>query len=145
MNVTIYTEIFELFQILGEEYRTKIPQKIWDYIEKNKSNNYNKFEVQQNLWNGKISKDALDLYSALNFQYLLEDEFEKKMLSEIYNYNGNNAKTIKKIDINMHYLNDIFENNNNNKSKENLELTVLRKETFFDKILKKIKEFFKKI
>ncbi len=143
MNNIACTEVFELFQILGKEYKNRIPEKIWNFIENNKLINYDIIEVRQNLWNGKISKEALNIYSALNFQYIIEDEFEKKILSEIYHYN-NKTKTIEQTFFDVNYLNDIFESKKNNLSKENLELSIIKKETFFDKILNKIKNFFKK-
>lgn len=144
MNNIACTEVFELFQILGKEYKNRIPEKIWNFIETNKLINYDIIEVRKNLWNGKISKEALNIYSALNFQYIIEDEFEKKMLSEIYHYNNNKTKTIEQTIFDVNYLNDIFERKNNNSSKEKIELSIIKKETFFDKILNKIKNFFKK-
>lgn len=143
MNNIACTEVFELFQILGKEYKNRIPEKIWNFIKNNKLINYDIIEVRQNLWNGKISKEALNIYSALNFQYIIEDEFEKKILSEIYQYN-NKTKTIEQTFFDVNYLNDIFESKNNNPSKGNLELSIIKKETFFDKILNKIKNFFRK-
>ena len=108
MNNIACTEVFELFQILGKEYKNRIPEKIWNFIKNNKLINYDIIEVRQNLWNGKISKEALNIYSALNFQYIIEDEFEKKILSEIYQYN-NKTKTIEQTFFDVNYLNDIFE------------------------------------
>lgn len=144
MNNTACTEVFELFQILGKEYTNKIPKKIWEYIKNNKLTNYDEFIVRQDLWNGKISKEALNIYSALNFKYIIEDDFEKKMLTEIYNYNEKNTKSVGKTNYETHSLNSIFEKINNITSKENLEISILKKENFIEKILNKIKSFFKK-
>ena len=144
MNNTACTEVFELFQILGKEYTNKIPKKIWEYIKNNKLTNYDEFIVRQDLWNGKISKEALNIYSALNFKYIIEDDFKKKMLTEIYNYNEKNTKSVGKTNYETHSLNSIFEKINNITSKENLEISILKKENFIEKILNKIKSFFKK-
>ena len=144
MNNTACTEVFELFQILGKEYTNKIPKKIWEYIKNNKLTNYDEFIVRQDLWNGKISKEALNIYSALNFKYIIEDDFEKKMLTEIYNYNEKNTKSVGKTNYETHSLNSIFEKINNITSKENLEISILKKENFIERILNKIKSFFKK-
>ena len=144
MNNTACTEVFELFQILGKEYTNKIPKKIWEYIKNNKLTNYDEFIVRQDLWNGKISKEALNIYIALNFKYIIEDDFEKKMLTEIYNYNEKNTKSVGKTNYETHSLNSIFEKINNITSKENLEISILKKENFIERILNKIKSFFKK-
>ncbi len=147
MNSLACTEIFELFEILGKEYRKKIPNKFWDFIEKNKLKTYDKEKINKDLWNGNISDDALNLYSALKFKYLCEDEFEKKILSEIYNYNRNNLNIKKKQiyeNLETPVLDDLFKKQPYNKTKEKTDLVVVKEETFFSKILKQIKKFFKK-
>lgn len=88
MNSVACTELFELFQILGNEYKNKIPTKILEKIEQNKLIDYDPMVIRRKLWNGQISKEALSAYSTLNLQYIIEDEFEKKMLYEIYKYNN---------------------------------------------------------
>ena len=49
MNNIACTEVFELFQILGKEYKNRIPEKIWNFIETNKLINYDIIEVRKNL------------------------------------------------------------------------------------------------
>lgn len=87
INSSTCTEIHELFEILGDNYKNKVPKKFWQYIDQNRYKNYDKMAIRNDLWNKKMSKEALTLFSALNLKYLCKNEFEKSVLYEIYNSN----------------------------------------------------------
>ncbi len=88
-NNLAYSEIYELFEILGDDYKNKIPKTFWDFVDKNMVKNYDKDKMRTDIENKKMSDEAMSLFAALNIKYLCEDELEKKLLLEIYKHNDN--------------------------------------------------------
>ena len=148
MTSLAFAEVFELYQILGDEYIKKIPSNVWEHIKKNKANNYNVDEVRHKLWNREITNDALNFYSAINYRYIVEDELEKKILIEIYDYNSrvrNNNLSSSNTNSSHIILNEnLFDGVGEEAIKEEkAELTIPKKENIFDKFIKFIKKLFK--
>ena len=148
MTSLAFAEVFELYQILGDEYIKKIPSNVWEHIKKNKANNYDVDEVRHKLWNREITNDALNFYSAINYRYIVEDELEKKILTEIYDFNSkvsNNEVSSSNTNSSHIILNEnLFDGVSEETIKESkVELTIPKKENIFDRFIKFIKNLFK--
>ena len=88
-----YSEVYALLRTVEDEYRNKIPEKIYYAIKDNRDFNYNpKYSENQAMTKDIISKEALSLIAALNLQYWCEDEEEKKRLKKCYIENGKREK-----------------------------------------------------
>ena len=81
-----YTEVSYILNILGDEYKSKIPSQILKCIYNNKNNNY-KFNIDTNIEEANISRNALIIISIFNLKYWENDEVEKERLRKIYNIN----------------------------------------------------------
>lgn len=146
MNSLACTEVLELFELLGEETKCKIPNNFWQVVEQNKLKNYDKKKMQEDVWAGKMSDEGINLYAALKLKYLSEDELEKKILEEVYNYNASNKaenkKDIPKVKINNEIFSAKKEDIVNEKVKTEKVSMVEYKESFITKIINKIKNIF---
>ena len=143
MNSLACTEVLELFELLGEETKCKIPNNFWQVVEQNKLKNYDKKKMQEDVWAGKMSDEGINLYAALKIKYLSEDELEKKILEEVFNYNASNKaenkKDIPKVKINNEIFSAKKEDIVNGKVKTEKVSMVEYKESFITKIINKIK------
>ena len=146
MNSLACTEVLELFELLGEETKSKIPNNFWQVVEQNKLKNYDKKKMQEDVWAGKMSDEGINLYAALKIKYLSEDELEKKILEEVFNYNASNKaenkKDIPKVKINNEIFSAKKEDIVNGKVKTEKVSMVEYKESFITKIINKIKNIF---
>lgn len=146
MNSLACTEVLELFELLGEETKCKIPNNFWQVVEQNKLKNYDKKKMQEDVWAGKMSDEGINLYAALKLKYLSEDELEKKILEEVFNYNASNKaenkKDIPKVKINNEIFSAKKEDIVNGKVKTEKVSMVEYKESFITKIINKIKNIF---
>ena len=146
MNSLACTEVLELFELLGEETKCKIPNNFWQVVEQNKLKNYDKKKMQEDVWAGKMSDEGINLYAALKIKYLSEDELEKKILEEVFNYNASNKAENKKDIPKVKIKNEIFsakkEDIVNGKVKTEKVSMVEYKESFITKIINKIKNIF---
>ena len=146
MNSLACTEVLELFELLGEETKCKIPNNFWQVVEQNKLKNYDKKKMQEDVWAGKMSDEGINLYAALKIKYLSEDELEKKILEEVFNYNASNKaenkKDIPKVKINNEIFSAKKEDIVNGKVITEKVSMVEYKESFITKIINKIKNIF---
>lgn len=147
MKPLVYNEIFELFEILGKDKKSKIPSRFWKFVEKNKLIQYDKSKIIRDIWNGTLSEDAKNLYGLLKLKYLCDDDLEKKILYETYRCNSEIKKEKKKMNI-MHIKTNLIENNskiNQEKIKtQKTEIIEYKKEKWYKIILTKIVAIFKK-
>lgn len=132
-----YTEVSYILNILGDNYKNKIPKKILECIYNNKNDNY-KFNIDTNIQGTNISRNTLIIISIFNLKYWENDENEKEKLRKIYNMNEQIFQ--KKIN---KYKNKDWLNNRKNLNYVIEEKSLIKKDDNF--IWSKIKRFFKRI
>ena len=80
MESVAYTEVYELFQFLGNNYINKLPKEIWKKIDENKLTEYDQGVIQRRIKNNEMSEEAQKMYLSLKLNYLCTDELEKAMI-----------------------------------------------------------------
>ena len=133
-----YTEVSYILNLLGDDYKSKIPSQILKCIYNNKNNNY-KFNIDTNIEEANISRNALIIISIFNLKYWENDEVEKERLRKIYNIN----EQIFQKKINEYKNNDWL-----NRDRKNLNYVIEEKSLIIkddNSIWSKIKNFFKRI
>ena len=136
MNVETYTEVYEMLKLMGEDYIKKLPEELYEYIEQNIDPSYI-HGVSFNIDDIDLSDQAADMITYLNYEYFANEK-TKKILEDISNSNIENLK--EKYD-----TENMFQRREIKKDTivtENLELEPV-KESFFTKIINKIKSLFK--
>lgn len=134
-------EVEYILKKLDDEYKKKIPQEIWDYIDTNKDKEYvfdydqSKALVEQNL-----SIDTISILTYINMEYLLDQEQKKEMIDLL-----KKDELIEEQEKAKKYNpNDIFKNNKSNiKNAEQKEVSLV--EVKIEKWYEKLFSFFKRI
>lgn len=133
-------EVEIILRKLDEQYINKIPQEIWEYIEKNKDNQYefyyneNKTLIEQN-----FCIDTVSILTYINIEYLLEGEQKKEILEILKKDELINEIEKCKND----NLNELFKKRKESKN-EQLSLVEVKKDRWYEKIFEFIKKMFRK-
>lgn len=148
--IKTYTEVFEVLNLLGNEYIQKIPNKLYMYIAENRDKkSIIEYDINTNILDQNISEDAKDMIAYLNLQYwctpeekerLLKqyeknDKLYEEKLKEKYSYDNLFKKTNQNIEV-------IRNNDDESKKLEKSKALIEYKESMFKKIISKIKHFF---
>ncbi len=138
-----YSEVYSFLNALGNLYINKIPNSLYNTIQENRDKNYNPiYKATENITKYNISQEGLALIAAINLQYWCNSEEKKQALKEAYINNG----TIEKEKYNY---DNLFKNNRKieelKETKTNCSDIIEYKESFFKKIIDKIKSFFVRI
>jgi len=136
MNVETYTEVYEMLKLMGEDYIKKLPEELYEYIEQNIDPSYI-HGVSFNIDDIDLSDQAADMITYLNYEYFANEK-TKKILEDISNSNIENLKE-------KYNTENMFQRREIKKDTivtENLELEPV-KDSFFTKIINKIKNIFK--
>lgn len=138
-----YEEVYEILMCMDKDAVNKIPETLFNEIkEKRDIHYYTKVDKRDIFNENNISKEAMDLLCYIDYNYWMSDE-QKRNINSI-NYKKEMAdeeEKIKKYD-----PNDIFKNRDENKNTDNKEtaLIEIKEDNLIDKIIKKIKNWFKK-
>lgn len=134
-----YTEILEILSHFSKENYEKIPVEKIEFYKRNMDKNYNfKIDPRLSLENQNISKEANAIFVTLFLDYYATEE-QKVKIKEILELNQKKEEQEKSKKYNP---DNMFKNeqNNDNISRNNEQLTIYKK-SFFDKF----KEFILKI
>lgn len=137
-----YTEVDEVINLMDEQLKDKIPNKLRKLINENKLSDYNVI-INPNipLKEQKISRKALAILAVINYNYLCVGEEQKRDLIEKYK----NNEIIRQERLKKQYNSDSLFNNknlNNTMNNENTQLIVYnKKENSLTKIINKIKQY----
>ena len=121
----------------------KIPIKLIDFLEKNASNEFDRFDYTKPLKNLKLKDESIALIDMIYLNYWCEtEEVKNKFISILNNNSQKHQEDLKSI-----YSLNVFENKNTNIEdvEENSEEVALIKynEKILDKIIRKIIEILK--
>lgn len=137
---TVYAELYEILMYIPIEKIKKIPQVIIKQIEKNKDKNYKlKLDINKSLDKQNISEQTKLFLAVLFEEYWATDEQRKIIIFKEKQYRIKND-TEKRNKFNP---DNLFKNKNTDiKSPDNLYM-VEYKESYFSRIFKKLKNFFR--
>lgn len=132
------TEVNTIFNLMEKEYIIKIPNKLKQFICNNMDKNYiPNINVNKKLSEQNIKQDTKILLSLIYRNYWCDEEKRKILLEkEIISENKKNKK---------YDYNELFFENKMTRNQEKIENNklILKKERFWNKILRKIKEIIK--
>lgn len=137
MESRAYTQAYYIIDSLSEELKSKIPQRILKAIESQMDKTYEFYVDDDDLENIKLLEDTEKILSVIYTDYLATDEERKiiKNKERLCLAEEENNKS-------QMYSSDIFKQKQDTyKSTKNL---TVKKETWINKIINKLKIFFKK-
>lgn len=137
----IYSEVFSILSLLGNEYIQKLPPETIENIIKAKDDNYNpKYDLSISLEKQDVQKASLTMLAAFHLRHWCESEEEKVKLEKLFmaNEEKKQARLRKKYN-----PMDIFKSVQINEN-ESIDETSITKyeEPIFKIILRKIKCLF---
>ena len=139
-----YTEVYEIINLMDDQYKEKIPKRLRQHISEMKVNDYNaKIDSNMSLKEQEISKKALSILAVLNYNYWCVDDNKKNIL--INQYIKNEEEYQKKLREEYNYDKLFNKKNKNTKYNEVNECKQLvkynKKEWLWIKIINKIKKW----
>lgn len=83
-----YSEVWEFLELIGNKYVSKVPNKLLQLFEENRSENYIP-HINPNIPINEqiLNEDTLTIIALLNLKYWCEDECEIKRLKAVYKRN----------------------------------------------------------
>lgn len=134
-QATMYSEVYGILNMLGNDYKNSIPKQILNLIEDKRFKDYTpKYNVSIPLWKQNISKGATEFICMLHYNYWIKSEDEK---NEIDNILTNNQKKKDEYLKGKYNPDNIFKNNTNIEEAESTDL-IEYKEPVIKKIINKI-------
>lgn len=142
----MYSEVYQILEVLGDEYKNSIPEKLYNLIKANRLKDY-KQKIYPNtpLTEQNINKKTTAFLCMLHYNYWCKDEDEINIIDEILEHNEN-----KKREEYFKYQDNFNAQSINKKIRmtENTSgfnaLTVERKNSWLSKIINQLKRFFSK-
>ena len=136
-----YSEIYEILNLMEEEYVNKVPQKLRDLFKMEKEDNFSvNINTDKPLENQNLQKDTLTILAILYINYWSESDEEKQELIKLF-------RDVDKKNEEFYSTENLFKKQekkaNLNENTTNLQL-IVQKNNFFIKIINKIKNLFKK-
>ena len=137
-----YSEVYEIINFLGDEYKNKIPKKLYEFIETNRDKYYMPNFDKNNLTSlneKSISRKAVAIIAFLNLHYWIEDENEKGKLEKIYSLDQERFKD----EVIENYDDELVCNSDPALDTEETKLPILAKEKWYKKLFRKILNIFR--
>lgn len=141
----IYSETYQLLNLLGNEYIDKIPSKLFNIISEKRNCDYNPvYSIAIPLNEQKIKKETISMIALLHLNYWCENDEEKNELRKILK---DNEEKHEKEMRELYNTDNIFKNRN---SKPEIKTNTIEsqtsiieyKEPFFKKVIRKILNIF---
>ena len=136
----IYSEVYQVLNLLGNEYIDKLPKSLFNMLEEKRNINYEpKYTEDLPLNKQNIKKETLSIIALLHLNYWCENENEKNELKQIFKNNEDN------------YQNELREKYNpDNIFKKHIQENIVKnevslveyKESIFKRLINKIKSIF---
>jgi len=133
-------EVLGILQYLEEEEKSKIPNEIFEYFEKNKSKTYNpNIKYEEDINNLKIKEKTRQILAGLYLDYLCPEEEKKEYVERLRKKENIYQEKLKE----KYNGIELFKNKKEENLKQDIVMLVPKKEeSFFIKILNKIKNIF---
>ena len=141
MNRAIsYSEVYEILNLIGKEYKDKIPNKLLQIIVDGMDKNYKPtIDMKKPLKEQNISQRTYDILGMLKLNYWCKNESEKK---EFLNKISANEKRREEVLREKYNIDNIFKNGNTEKVKEEVALVEVKEKKWYQKIFNLIKGLF---
>lgn len=142
----IYSEVYSILNLLGEEYIKKLPISLFNMIKEERNEEYNpEYDFETNLEEMNIKKESLSIIALFYLNYWCDSEEDKEELKELFKVNEEKYQ----IELNEKYNTDnLFKKEKRTKNEEEpiiTEVSIIKdKESFLKRIINKIKNIFKK-
>lgn len=137
INSKAYTQVYYIIQNMSEDLRKKIPKELINIIEKNMDNKY-KIDNIEKL---DLLEDTQKILSVIYTDYIATNE-ERLIIKNKEKIINSTIEEEKRSIYDINIFKEEKKNNSLNK-KSDLEITVVKKEKWYIKIIRKLKLYIK--
>ena len=132
-------EVLGILEYLEDIDKNKIPNEIIEFLENNKSNTYNpEINYGDEIENLNLKQKTRQILAGIYIDYLSSEEEKKEYINKLKQNEIKNQEILKE----KYNIDDIFKKNEISKEQV-VELTIVKEEKWFIKIINRIKEIFK--
>lgn len=140
----IYSEVYGVLEMLGEEYINEIPKKMYTFIKENRDKSYNPiYDIDKPLSKQNLKRRTVAFICMLDYNYWCKTEEERTQINKILLKNEEKIK--EKYSVNNIFKQDKEKEANEKEEvlKENKEL-IKYEEKWYTKFINFIKKILKK-
>ena len=138
-----YAEVYEIINLLGAEYRDKIPAKVIDFLQNNKDDNYIVIlDPEMPLEDQCLLKDTINILALIKKDYWCDSKEESDQFFSVLRENEKKSKEKYSID-------KLFNNKKNEQDYEQTQpenekslLVITENKKWYNRIFKFLKSFF---
>ncbi len=135
-NMLAYAEIDEILNLLEDDYRERVPKKVRDFFKEEKIKDYHpEIDIEKPLIEQNLKRETMVLLAILNLNYWCENEEEKQSFLNELNKNELEEK---------YNPDNLFKKKQDESIQNNLQIIEYKKPNFIQRLLTKIKKFFKR-
>ena len=142
-----YSEVYEILNLMGKEYKDKIPSKLMQIIIDEMDKDYKpNIDIKKPLKEQNLKQRTFDILGMIKLNYWCENEIEKK---EFLNKISENDKKRQEEIREKYNPDNIFKNNSNivkeNVVTEEVALVKVEDSKWYNKVFQFFRSLFKKI
>ncbi len=138
LNITndVFSEVYSFLQVMGDSYKKKIPENIYDIIEKNRSIEYNPSYNLNEPFENQMKKETLAIIAYIDMNYWCETNEKRKIQKALYEKELNEELLKKQ----LYNPDNLFKTKN--KNIENHSIIEYKKENLLMRFVGIIKNWF---
>ena len=140
-NMLAYAEIDEILNLLEDDYRERVPKKVRDFFKEEKIKDYHpEIDIEKPLIEQNLKRETMVLLAILNLNYWCENEEEKQRFLNELDKNEEEKKELEE----KYNPDNLFKKKQDESIQNNLQIIEYKKPNFIQRLLTKIKKFFKR-
>ena len=140
-NMLAYAEIDEILNLLEDDYREMVPKKVRDFFKEEKMKDYHpEIDIEKPLIEQNLKRETMVLLAILNLNYWCENEEEKQSFLNELNKNEEGKNELEE----KYNPDNLFKKKQDESIQNNLQIIEYKKPNFIQRLLTKIKKFFKR-
>ena len=146
MNSSLaYSEVYEILNLLEDEYKNKVPEKVIEFFERERDEKYNPIiEIDVPLDKQNLKRETMVLLAILNMNYWCDNEDEKQEMLKSFNENEASKKLKEKELAEKYNSDNLFKKNEIHEVIEEVAMVEYKEPNFIQKIISKIKSLFRR-
>lgn len=140
-NMLAYAEIDEILNLLEDDYREMVPKKVRDFFKEEKMKDYHpEIDIEKPLIEQNLKRETMVLLAILNLNYWCENEEEKQSFLDELDKNEEEKNELEE----KYNPDNLFKKKQDESIQNNLQIIEYKKPNFIQRLLTKIKKFFKR-
>ena len=146
MNSSLaYSEVYEILNLLEDEYKNRVPKKVIEFFERERDEKYNPIiEIDVPLDKQNLKRETMVLLAILNMNYWCDNEDEKQEMLKSFNENEASKKLKEKELAEKYNSDNLFKKNEIHEVIEEVAMVEYKEPNFIQKIISKIKSLFRR-